>query len=199
MKINVMGASGQLGQKVMAVLLEQGAAPEDLIASVRTLEKAANLKEAGIEVRCADYEKPESLVKAFAGTDVLHLIPSVANVEPRILQHCNAVEAAQQAGVKRMAFSSLSSAGFPDSRFVITPFMQYAEMKLRQSGMAWTILRDNMYLDPVSRRGCRNWWRWGICLTRCRPAALRMLHEMIWRAQRQRLCSTAGMRTSSMS
>lgn len=150
MKINVLGASGQLGQKIVQALLDQGAAPEDLIASVRTVEKAAKLKEAGIEVRYADYDKPETLVEAFAGTDVLLLIPSLAMVEPRIIQHHNAVEAAKQAGVKRVAFSGLVSAAFPDSKFVITPFEQYAEIKLRQSGMAWTILRNNMYLDPVA-------------------------------------------------
>ena len=59
MKTNVAGATGQLGRKVMQALLGQGAAPEDLIASVRTPEKADDLRAQGIDVRRADYDGPE--------------------------------------------------------------------------------------------------------------------------------------------
>lgn len=149
MKINVMGASGQLGRKVVRALLDQGAAAGDLIASVRTPEKVENFARQGVAVRRADYDDPQSLTAAFKGTDVLLLIPSTAPVEPRIQQHYNAIEAAKEACVQRVLFSSLSTAMLT-SRFLITPFLLYAESKLRQSGLEWTILRNGMYLDPVA-------------------------------------------------
>jgi NAD(P)H dehydrogenase (quinone) len=149
MRINVMAASGQLGRKVMGALLDQGAMPADLTASVRTLEKAADLAVGGIRLRRADYDDPGSLVEAYIDTDVLLLIASVASVEERIVQHYNALEAAKQAGVKRVVFVSFAAAA-PESEFHIAPFSLYAEAKVRQSGLEWTILRDGMYLDPVA-------------------------------------------------
>ena len=149
MKINVLGASGQLGGKVMRALLDQGAAPQDLIASARSLDKIADLAALGIELRYADYEKPDTLRQAFRDTDVLLLIPTLAPVEARVLQHAHAVDAARECGVGRIALASFIAAE-PSSKFLIAPFMLYAESKLRLSGMAWTILRDGMYLDPLA-------------------------------------------------
>jgi NAD(P)H dehydrogenase (quinone) len=149
MKINVMGATGQLGRKVIQKLLDQGARAQDLIASVRSLEKAKDLADRGVVIRHADYDDPASLLVAYQESDVLLLIPSLASIEPRIMQHNNALEAAKEAGVKRVAFTSFTAAK-PDSKFFVATFMLYAESKLRLSGMDWTILRDGMYLDPIA-------------------------------------------------
>jgi len=150
MNINVLGASGQLGRKVMRSLLDQGTSAGDLAATVRNPGKAEDLEERGVIVRKGDYEDPGSLRTAFQGTEILMLVPTTAAVEPRIQQHCNAVEAAKESGVKRILFASLSTAGFLDSKFHITPFLLYAESKLRLSGIDWTILRNNMYVDPIA-------------------------------------------------
>lgn len=149
MKVNVIGATGQLGRKVIGELLKQGAVPTDLIASIRSPDKARDLAEQGVDVRRADYDDPPSLHEAFQGTDLLLIIPSLAHVEQRILQHFNALEAAKQSKVKRVVFASFMAAT-PTSKFLIAPFMLYAESKLRLSGLEWTILRDGMYLDPVA-------------------------------------------------
>lgn len=149
MKINVVGASGQLGSRIVRSLLAQGADPGSLIASTRNTAAAETLEGLGVELRHADYNRPTSLRAAFAGTDVLMLIPSLAAVEPRILQHCNAVEAAQECGVQRIVLVSFRAAR-TSSRFLIAPFYAYAESKLRLSGVQWTILRNGMYLDPLA-------------------------------------------------
>jgi NAD(P)H dehydrogenase (quinone) len=149
MMINVFSATGQLGRKVMQALLDGDAAPEDLIASTRSPGKASDLAERGVAVRRADYDEPDTLREAFRGTDILLLIPTSVPVEPRILQHANALEAAREADVRRVAFASFAAAE-PTSEFLVAPFMLYAESKLRLSGMEWTILRNGMYLDPVA-------------------------------------------------
>lgn len=148
MKINVIGATGNLGSLVINSLLAQGANPSDLIASVRTPAKADGLRALGIEVRRADYDDYESLVTAFQGTDVLLLIPTFAAPEPRVIQHGNAIRAAEAAGVKRTVFSSVATAS-PESLFKVAPFILYAESRLRLSKMEWTILRNNMYMDSM--------------------------------------------------
>ena len=150
MKINILSATGQLGRKIMMSLLDQGASAEDLVATVRNPVKAQDLAELGVEIRRGHYEDPDSMRNAFQGTETLVLVPTTAPVEPRIQQHFNAVEAAKESGVKRILFAGLSTAGFLDSKFLVTPFFLYAESKLRLSGLDWTILRNNLYLDPVA-------------------------------------------------
>ncbi len=149
MGIHVMGAGGQLGRKVVSALRERGVPAADVVCNVRDPGKVADLAGQGFTVRRADYDDPASMVSGFAGADALLLIPTFLPVEPRVVQHGNAVDAAVQAGVGRIAFSSFGS-GSPESRFHVAPFMLYAESRTRLSGLPWTILRNGMYLDPVA-------------------------------------------------
>ena len=72
MKIAVTGATGQLGRLVVETLKEQ-VEPGRVVALARTPAKAADL---GVEVREADYDRPETLASALAGVDRLLLISS---------------------------------------------------------------------------------------------------------------------------
>jgi len=147
-KINVFGATGGLGSRVVDALLGRGLPPEDLIACSRSPDKIRRFKHLGIDIRRADYEVPETLSGALEGTDVLMLIPSASDVEPRIVQHSNILDAARSARVKRVVLAS-SSAARMDSKFLIAPYLVYAESRLRTSGLGWTILRNGIYLDPL--------------------------------------------------
>ena len=149
MKINVLAGTGQLGTRTVDALLQAGAATEQLIVSCRSPEKARRFADLGIDVRHADFDVPESLAPAFAGTDVLMLIPGMAAVEHRIGQHERILASAASASVGRVVLSSFSAAR-TDSRFLIAPYLVYAEAKLRVSGLDWTILRNGMYLDPLA-------------------------------------------------
>ncbi len=149
MTIQILGAGGQLGRKVVQGLLDRGADPTEVVACVRTPQKAADLASMGVQVRRGDYDDPDSLVQAFAGADVVHLIPTFMPPEARAVQHGNAIDAALRARVGRVSFSSFGS-GRTDSRFHIAPFMLYAESRTRLSGLDWTILRNGMYLDPIA-------------------------------------------------
>ena len=57
MKIGITGATGQLGRIVVTKLKEKLAA-ENILALVRSIEKAADL---GVETREANYEIPQTL------------------------------------------------------------------------------------------------------------------------------------------
>ena len=58
--IAVTGANGQLGRLVVRALLKS-IAPSQVIATVRNRDKATELATAGVEVRLADYDRPEVL------------------------------------------------------------------------------------------------------------------------------------------
>ena len=63
----VTGAAGNLGRQVVERLLEANAGP--IVATTRTPDKLADLAKRGVEVRQADFTKPEGLVKAFTGAE----------------------------------------------------------------------------------------------------------------------------------
>lgn len=103
--IAVTGATGQLGQLVIKHLLNK-VEPKQIVALVRSLDKAAPLSSLGVQVRLADYSKPETLGSALDGVDKLLLISS-SEVGQRTTQHKNVIDAAKKAGVELFAYTSL--------------------------------------------------------------------------------------------
>ncbi|MFN3158589.1 MAG: SDR family oxidoreductase [Rubinisphaera brasiliensis] len=146
MSILVTGATGQLGRRITQELLTK---TSDVIAMVRSPEKGADLAELGAEIRVGNFNDRDSMRSAFDGVEVVALVTSKAHVKERIVQQENVLDAAQDAGVKRIVFASFATCQ-PDSLFHMAPFYLYAESRLRLSGLEWTILRNGMYLDPVA-------------------------------------------------
>ena len=140
MKTGITGATGQLGRLVVENLKKKVAA-ENLVALVRTPEKASDL---GIETRPFDYEKPESLVESLQGIDHLLLI-SGNEIGKRRQQHENVISAAQQAGVKWIVYTSLLHAD--RSSLSLAAEHKATEDALKASGIAYTILRNGWYTE----------------------------------------------------
>jgi len=140
MKTGITGATGQLGRLVIENL-KRKVAEENLVALVRTPEKASDL---GIETRAFDYEKPESLAGTLQGIDHLLLI-SGNEVGKRRQQHENVIKAAQQAGVKWIVYTSLLHADW--STLSLAEEHKATEDALKASGIAYTILRNGWYTE----------------------------------------------------
>lgn len=140
MKIGVTGATGQLGQLVVGKLKEKISA-ENIVALVRTPEKAAGL---GVEARVFDYNNPESLVASLKGIDKLLLI-SGSELGKRATQHAAVIEAAKQAGVKNMVYTSLLHAD--KSSLMLAAEHLATEKALIASGITYTILRNGWYTE----------------------------------------------------
>ena len=102
----VTGASGQLGRRVVELLLEKKAGP--IIVGTRTPEKLASFAARGVEVRKADFADPKSLVAAFRGAQRLLLISTSALFPEglRLSQHRAAVAAAVEAQVRHVVYTS---------------------------------------------------------------------------------------------
>ena len=99
--ILITGATGKLGRQVLAQLLEKVPA-RDVAVAVRDPKKAEDLAAKGVDVRYADYAKPETLSAAHAGVEKLLLISS-SEVGQRAPQHAAVIDAATKAGVKLLA------------------------------------------------------------------------------------------------
>lgn len=140
MKIGITGATGQLGQLVVQKLKEKN--PEaQLVALVRNPDKAKPL---GIEAKAFDYEQPEALPKALEDIDRLVFI-SGSEIGKRETQHKNVINAAKQAQVKQIAYTSLLHAD--TSSMILAPEHLATEKMLQDSGIPHTILRNGWYTE----------------------------------------------------
>lgn len=139
MKTGITGATGQLGRLVVEKLKSKGA--KNLVALVRSPEKAKDL---GIEAIAFDYEKPETLAASLKGIEKLMLI-SASEVGKRAVQHENVINAAKEAGVKWIVYTSLLHADTTPislaEEHIIT------EKLLKDSGIPHTILRNGWYTE----------------------------------------------------
>ena len=140
MKIGVTGATGQLGRLVVEKL-KQKIAADSIVALVRNPEKAADL---GVEARTFDYTKPESLVASLKGIDKLLLI-SGNEIGQRLPQHKAVIEAAKQAGVKQITYTSILHAD--SSPLGLAGEHLATEVAIKESGLNYTILRNGWYTE----------------------------------------------------
>ena len=141
--IAITGATGQLGRLVIENLLKKRPAAE-IVAAVRSPDKAADLKAAGIQVRHADYSRPETLAQAFAGVDKLLLISS-SEIGQRAPQHRAVIDAAKNAGVKLIAYTSILRAD--TSPLGLAEEHRQTETALRASGTHFVLLRNGWYTE----------------------------------------------------
>lgn len=148
MTIAVTGATGALGGLVVGALLERRPA-EEIVAVVRDPGKADRLREVGVEVRVADYGDPAALHAAFDGVDQLLLV-SGSEVGQRIGQHANVIDAAKEAGVERVVYTSAPNA--TESDLVLAPEHKATEEYLVASGLAYTIVRNNWYHENYAQQ-----------------------------------------------
>lgn len=144
--ILISGASGHLGHSIVEQLLPKLPEGEKLVACSRSSEKLSHFKEQGVEVREADYDDKNSLIKAFRGVNKVLLISSHAPNEQRIQQHKNAVSAAVLAGTKHVCYTSFTNA-VPESRFLFAEVHAKTEALLKSSGLTYTIFRNAWYAD----------------------------------------------------
>ncbi|MEV5711747.1 SDR family oxidoreductase [Actinoallomurus sp. NPDC052274] len=141
--IIVTGATGQLGRLVIDGLLEKVPA-DQVVAAVRSPEKAADLAARGVQVREADYDRPETLRPAFEGGTRLLLI-SGSEVGRRVPQHAAAIQAAQGAGVPHIVYTSAPHAD--TSVLGLAAEHKATEEIIRETGLTYTLLRNNWYSE----------------------------------------------------
>lgn len=141
----VTGASGQLGRLVVHQLLADRVGP--IIATTRAPDKLADLADRGVEVRKADFTRPETLKSAFAGAARI-LIISTDDLAPgaRLATHRTAIADAVEAGVSHIVYTSLTNPS-AESPISFAPDHRETEAALAACGIPHTILRNNLYTD----------------------------------------------------
>lgn len=135
----VTGSTGRVGGLVARRL---GAAVDRLV--VRDAARAPQI-EGDPAVVEASYGDQAASRRALEGVDVLFMV-SGAESPVRRADHRTFIEAAAQAGVSQIVYTSFAGAA-SDAIFTLGRDHYDAEQAIRASGMAWTMLRDSFYSD----------------------------------------------------
>lgn len=147
--ILVTGATGHLGKAVAESLLKKSTA-NHISVLVRDADKAADLKAKGVDVRIGDYNDYSSLLNAFKGIDKLYIV-SGNDIANRVKQQDNVVNAAKEASVKHIVYTSFQRRNETDSSpiaFIAKGHLN-TEEKLKTSGLTYTILAHGIYADMI--------------------------------------------------
>lgn len=149
--IIVTGASGQLGRAIVEQLLSRHPAGR-IGVSVRKPAEVQDLAARGVRVRRGDFSEPRTLFTAFEGASQVLMVSSNAGASggDPITQHRSAIEAAREAGVGRIVYTSHMAAS-PDSLFGPARDHSTTEMMLARSGLSWTALRNGFYASTIPR------------------------------------------------
>jgi NAD(P)H dehydrogenase (quinone) len=145
--IIVTGATGQLGSRIVAALLERVPA-EEVGVSVRDPGRAVELAARGVRVRRGDFGDPDSLADAFADATQVLIVSASETGGTAVAAHEAAIDAARAAGADRVLYTSHQAAS-ADSLFAPMPDHAAAERHLAQAGASFTALRNGFYATTV--------------------------------------------------
>jgi uncharacterized protein YbjT (DUF2867 family) len=123
--IAVTGSSGQVGGRVAAALPQ-----------ARRLTR-----------KDAAYRDTARMRAALDGVETLFLVSGRESAD-RLAEHRSAVDAAVGAGVRRIVYLSFAGAA-PDCTFTFGRDHWHTEQYIRETGLGWTFLRDNMYQEML--------------------------------------------------
>jgi uncharacterized protein YbjT (DUF2867 family) len=136
--ILVTGATGNVGAEVVRAL---AAADQDVRALTRS--DSSSTLPPGVEAVAGDLNRPESLSAALAGVRGVFLLPGYADMEGILAEIARAGE--------RVVLLSGSSAASGDSRNAVSAYMIRSEHAVRESGVAFTVLRPFGFMSNALR------------------------------------------------
>lgn len=139
--ILITGASGTVGRSVLEEVVKTG---KPVKAMYRSAEDARSAPP-GVATVIADFADKASLANALEGVDAIYLVCSPI---PQLVElENNVIDACKQAGVAYLLLnSSLGAGDYPKS---FPSWHRKVEDKLKASGLGYTILRPNTFMQNM--------------------------------------------------
>jgi uncharacterized protein YbjT (DUF2867 family) len=135
----VTGATGNVGAEVVGALV---AADQQVRALTRS-DSSPDLP-AGVEAVAGDLNRPDSLAPALSGVRGVFLLPGYEDMD-------GVLATMRGAGVQHVVLLSGSSAATGDTSNAVTAYMMRSEAAVKESGVAWTILRPFGFMSNALR------------------------------------------------
>lgn len=146
----VTGVGGYIGAAVVEALLQDGVPAAQVRVTSRSPQTLQRWQARGVQVHQADFNDRAALVQAFTGVQHLFMVSTMEVGPERQRQHRNAVEAAKEAGVAHIVYTSFLNAEKPQvSSFELTDH-KFTEQLIRDSGMRFNFMRNNQYADAMA-------------------------------------------------
>lgn len=143
-KIAVTAASGSLGAAIIRAAIDL-VGKENVIGLARTPANAAHL---GVEIRAGDYNERDLLEVSLQGVNTLLLVSGNDDPSKRIDQHRNVIDAAKNAGVSKIVYTSVQGAEEDTAFSPVVSSNRQTEEDVRASGLDYVIGRNGIYIEP---------------------------------------------------
>lgn len=147
-KLLLTGVDGNLGAEAAKILMELEN-KENLIFCGYNPDALKPYADIGIETRVTNFNHKEGLAEAFAGAERLALISMPFVGAKRQNAHRNAVDAAKEAGVKQIIYTSLVNADDETNPSVEKKDHIYTELYIREQGLDFIFLRNSQYAEAM--------------------------------------------------
>lgn len=143
MTIAVTGASGKLGCQIIKAVSRLGM--HSVVGLARTPSKVERLN---VDIRKGDYDAPTDLRDSLQGVEAVLLVSGMDEPSKRIEQHRNVIRAAENAGVRKIVYTSVQGAEAGTAFSPIVQSNRRTEEDVRNSGLDWAIGRNGIYIEP---------------------------------------------------
>ena len=147
-KLLLTGVDGNLGTEAAKILMELEN-KENLIFCGYNPDALKPYADIGIETRVTNFNHKEGLAEAFAGAERLALISMPFVGAKRQNAHRNVVDAAKEAGVKQIIYTSLVNADDETNPSVEKKDHIYTELYIREQGLDFIFLRNSQYAEAM--------------------------------------------------
>jgi NAD(P)H dehydrogenase (quinone) len=183
----VTGVGGYIGAAVVENLLADGVPPGQIRVTSRNDQTLARWRARGLDARRADFNDRAALSAALDGADHLFMVSTMEAGPSRQQQHRNAVQAACDARVGHIVYTSFLTAAVPEVDTLEVADHKLTERLIRESGIRWNFMRNNQYADAMAENqaaiaitpgvgGSASWpatmwrrWQRGCCRIGARP------------------------------
>ena len=149
-KILVLGATGKVGNQTVHLLAQTG--DVQVIAGVRSPEKAKHYCDRNIEIRLLDLDRHDTLAPALEGIDRALLLTGYS--VDMLKQSKAFIDAAKQAGVQHIVH--IGASGAPTNEVAHWGWHQFIERYIEALGFSFTHLRPEAFMQNLIGYGWLN-------------------------------------------